>query len=38
MLCPKCGNRMRSGYLFSSKDGAFSFAADHSLKRKGSTF
>lgn len=38
MLCPKCGNGMRSGCLFSSKDGAFSFAADHSLKRKGSTF
>ena len=38
MLCPKCGNEMRSGYLFSSKDGAFSFVTDHSLKRKGSTF
>ena len=38
MLCPKCGNGMRSGCLLSSKDGAFSFAADHSLKRKGSTF
>ena len=38
MLYPKCGNEMRSGCLFSSKDGAFSFAADHSLKRKGSTF
>ena len=38
MLCPKCENGMRSGYLFSGKDGAFSFAADHSLKRKGSTF
>lgn len=28
MLCPKCGNEMRSGYLFSSKDGAFSFASE----------
>ncbi len=26
MLCPKCGKEMRTGYLFSSKDGAFSFA------------
>lgn len=26
MMCPKCGNEMRKGYLFSSKDGAFSFA------------
>ena len=26
MLCPKCGKEMRNGYLFSSKDGAFSFA------------
>lgn len=26
MLCPKCGKEMRKGYLFSSKDGAFSFA------------
>ena len=26
MVCPKCGNEMRKGYLFSSKDGAFSFA------------
>ena len=25
MLCPKCGKEMRTGYLFSSKDGAFSF-------------
>ena len=22
MMCPKCRNEMRSGYLFSSKDGA----------------
>lgn len=26
MNCPKCGKAMRTGYLFSSKDGAFSFA------------
>ena len=26
MLCPKCGKEMRKGYLFSSKDGALSFA------------
>ncbi|MQM72330.1 PF20097 family protein [Pseudoramibacter porci] len=26
MKCPKCGKEMRSGYLFASKDGAFSFA------------
>lgn len=26
MNCPKCGKEMRSGYLFCSKDGAFSFA------------
>lgn len=26
MICPKCGKEMRKGYLFSSKDGAFSFA------------
>ena len=26
MICPKCGNEMKKGYLFSSKDGAFSFA------------
>ncbi len=26
MLCPICGKEMRKGYLFSSKDGAFSFA------------
>ena len=26
MMCPKCGNEMKKGYLFSSKDGAFSFA------------
>lgn len=25
MKCPKCGNEMRTGYLFGSKDGAFSF-------------
>lgn len=25
-MCPKCGKEMRKGYLFSSKDGAFSFA------------
>ena len=26
MVCKKCGKEMRKGYLFSSKDGAFSFA------------
>ena len=26
MKCPECGKEMRSGYLFSSKDGACSFA------------
>ena len=26
MICPKCGKEMRKGYLFGSKDGAFSFA------------
>lgn len=26
MNCPKCGKAMREGYLFTSKDGAFSFA------------
>lgn len=26
MKCPKCENEMRTGYLFGSKDGAFSFA------------
>ena len=26
MMCPKCGKEMKMGYLFSSKDGAFSFA------------
>ena len=26
VLCPKCGKEMRKGCLFSSKDGAFSFA------------
>lgn len=26
MMCPKCGKEMRNGYLFSSKDGAFSLA------------
>ena len=26
MKCPKCGNEMKTGYLFGSKDGAFSFA------------
>ena len=26
MMCPKCGKEMEKGYLFSSKDGAFSFA------------
>lgn len=26
MKCPNCGKEMRDGYLFASKDGAFSFA------------
>lgn len=26
MKCQECGNEMREGYLFASKDGAFSFA------------
>ena len=26
MMCPKCGKEMKQGYLFASKDGAFSFA------------
>lgn len=26
MKCPKCGNEMKKGYLFTTKDGAFSFA------------
>lgn len=26
MKCPKCGNEMKTGYLFGTKDGAFSFA------------
>ena len=26
MTCPKCGEEMKNGCLFSSKDGAFSFA------------
>ena len=28
MMCPICGKEMRSGYLFSSKDGALSFASE----------
>lgn len=28
MKCSKCSNEMRKGYLFSTKDGAFSFAND----------
>lgn len=28
MLCPKCRKEMRQGYLFCSKDGAFSFATE----------
>ena len=28
MMCPKCGKEMKKGYLFTSKDGAFSFAND----------
>lgn len=26
MNCPKCGKEMREGFLFTTKDGAFSFA------------
>jgi len=26
MNCPKCNQKMRKGYLFATKDGAFSFA------------
>ena len=26
MNCPLCGKEMKKGYLFSTKDGAFSFA------------
>ena len=26
MTCPNCNNEMRKGFLFTSKDGAFSFA------------
>ncbi|HJJ95915.1 MAG TPA: PF20097 family protein [Methanocorpusculum sp.] len=26
MICPTCGKEMKKGYLFCSKDGAFSFA------------
>jgi len=26
MNCPKCNQEMRKGYLFATKDGAFSFA------------
>ena len=26
MNCPECGGEMKSGYLFATKDGAFSFA------------
>ena len=28
MNCPDCGKEMRKGYLFCSKDGAFSFAKE----------
>lgn len=28
MICPKCNKEMRNGYLFCTKDGAFSFAND----------
>lgn len=28
MKCPFCGEEMREGYLFSSKDGALSFARE----------
>ena len=28
MKCPHCGKEMKEGYLFTSKDGAFSFAEE----------
>lgn len=28
MNCPYCGNEMKEGYLFGSKDGALSFAKE----------
>ena len=28
MLCPECKKEMQNGYLFGSKDGAFSFAEE----------
>ena len=28
MNCPKCGKEMKKGYLFATKDGAFSFAKE----------
>ena len=33
MTCPNCGKEMRMGYLFGSKDGAFSF--ENAKKAKG---
>lgn len=27
MICKECGKEMKEGYLFSTKDGAFSFAS-----------
>ena len=34
MICPKCNKEMRKGYLFSSKDGAFSFADEVPGKKR----
>lgn len=28
LTCPVCGNELEEGFLFSTKDGAFSFAKD----------
>lgn len=28
MICPKCKKEMKTGFIFSTKDGAFSFAGD----------
>ena len=28
MNCPSCGKEMKKGYLFTTKDGAFSFASE----------
>ena len=33
MMCPICGKEMRSGYLFSSKDGALFRVGDGEVLR-----